>query len=73
MNDDKVVRYFDFTNELIVELTDSEVREAYDKWRVAADAQNALPLFSPDQVDLTPLYDTFLVVAYAHHAVYPLT
>jgi hypothetical protein len=73
MSDDKVVRYFDFTNELIVELTDSEVREAYDKWRTAADGQNALPLFSPEQVDLTPLYDTFLAVAYAHYAVYPLT
>ncbi len=73
MNDDKLIRHFDFTNDLVVELADPAVREAYLKWRAAADAQSALPLFAPDDTGTEPLYDAFLAIARARQAVYPLT
>ncbi len=73
MNDDKLIRHFDFANDLVIELADAQVRAAYDKWRAAVEAQNALPLLAPDDTGAENLYDAFLAAAHARQAVRPLT
>lgn len=72
MNNEKLIRYFGFPNELIIELADPAVRQAYLKWCAAVDAQNALPLLEPDETGADPRYDAFLTVARLHRAVHPL-
>ncbi len=73
MNDDQLIRYFDFTNDLVVDRADPAVHEAYRKWRAVADAQNALPLLAPDDTGVESLYDALLAIARARQAVHPLT
>lgn len=70
---DRDVRYFDFEQELIVELADPEVRAAYQAWRQLVEVEQVNPWTVENAAKTDAAKNKFMRLAREKGATKPLT